>query len=411
LVAEQPELLNRRILFATAGLVAAASVGLMNNFSTLMLGASLIGAPVLWPVVFIVAPIVATVALRLYSRAAWAWLLVAGALLAIPAAVASQANRPPTFGDQVVALTGLMSPTLLLLGVLAAAAWVGRAGYRGLGAVLASLTIAIPTLGQFLLPQASRGIFTAIALCGAVGAVSMLRFLRGQEESRPTWRVVIVGSVASVLPVLTGLFGDWFVIPGLVLMLAVAVVGGVRPTIGAVIIALVGASTLTTVVYLAFLVNAGAIVMVALIAGFLVGLVGAASRYRVEISVAGLVLLAILTFAGMTQQGLPYVGYGAPMAFLLVAAIVAKTGAVADLLRATATGPIFIGVIAPLLNNAFFALQIQLDKGSLTSLVETLRGWTITYTAMLIVAAALLLLLKRLTAQPKSRVDVSEGTV
>jgi hypothetical protein len=408
LVAEQPGLVDRRILFATVGLVAAASAGLMNNFSTLMLGANLLGHFDLWPVLFTIAPIAAMVALRLYSRTAWAWLLVAGALLAVPAAIVPRATRPPTLGDQLVALTGLMSPTLLLLGVLAAAAWVGQAGYRGLGAVLAALTIAIPTLGQFLLPQASRGVFTAIALCGAVGVVSMLRFLRGQKEPRPAWRVVIVGCVASVLPALTGLLGAWFVIPGLVLAVAVAVAGGVRPTVGAVIVALVGVSTLTTVVYLTFLVNAGAILVVALLGGLLVGLVGAASRYRAGISVAGLVLLAVLTYASMTQPSLSYIGFGAPMAFLFVAVIVVKTGTVADLLRAGATGPIFISVIAPLLNNAFFVLQLQLDKGSRSSLVQPQHGWTVAYVTMLIVAAGLLLLLKRLTAQPQSQVDVPE---
>jgi hypothetical protein len=79
------------------------------------------------------------------------------------------------------------------------------------------------------------------------------------------------------------------------------------------------------------------------------------------------------------------VAFGAVTGFVLMAVIVAKTSAVADLLRTDGTGPVGIGILAPALNSTMI-IWSQRDQGALgrSSLSTSI------YAVMLIAAGLLL---------------------
>jgi hypothetical protein len=428
-----PVVANRRVLLVTAGFAAVSAAGLVNNYSSLTVGRSLFGSTAflgvfgwLSVVLMLLAPIAAMVALWLYPRGAWAWLLIAGAVLTIPitafplkpsAQISGTPRSAPALGDQLVATSALVAPTLTVLGLLAAGMWLGRIGLRGTGALLAGLTVGLPTLGLLLL--FSKGdvfqlVIAPVAVIGAIGAVSMLRFLPGGAiaESRPDRRVVVAGIGITVLPAVSLLVGNatvtgegWFLIGLLILNVIIAALSGTRPALGAVIIALAGAGTIVPTLQASFLFGAkdSAWIVVSVTAGVAVGLVISVSRYRVAISVAGLLLVAVLTFAstfsdkygtGILFPGGTVAG-GVAVIFLLMAVMVAKTAAVSGLLHIGSTSPVSIGIMAPALNNTIFAVLIWSNRSNV-SVKGGSTATIIVYGVMLIVAAGLLPVLSRM---------------
>ncbi|MEV4318813.1 hypothetical protein [Actinocrispum sp. NPDC049592] len=349
--------MNERVVAGTAGFVAVAGLGLVNNYTARALGTSTLRDAWHWTAIVAAITILAVLALRVWWRTAWAWLVLAGAALGLPVVLA------PASTSELVALAALVSPTLLILGTLATAAWIGQAGHRGLGAALAATTVAMPTLGLLVLnPPVS--VLAAISLCGAIGAVSMVRF--AVHEERLTWTTTGIGALAALTPLAITEINPWII---LAILLVAALAGGIRPALGAVVIVLVGIATVEAIsmtVYSARLNDTTALFLA--FAGVAAGLAATVTRYRVWIAAGALIVTAVL----IQNPTLPLV-------FVALMAIVAKTGAVADLMKTNAS--VYIGLLAPAVNAAAWATR----SGGFPR-----SGWETQYGIMLAAAAVLL---------------------
>ncbi len=349
--------MNKRVITGTAGFVAVAGLGLINNYTVRALAMNAIRDAWQWTAIAAAVTILAVLALRVWWRTAWAWLVLAGAALGMPVVLA------PGSTSELIALAALISPTLLILGTLATAAWIGQAGHKGLGAALAATTVAMPTLGLlFLNPPMS--VLAAISLCGAIGAVSMVRF--AVHEERLTWTTTGIGALAALTPLAITEINPWIVLP---ILLAAALAGGIRPALGAVVIVLVGIGTVESISMIVFAarLNDNTVLFLAF-AGVAVGLAATVTRYRVWIAAGALIVLAVM----IQNPALPLV-------FVTLMAIVAKTGAIADLMKTNAS--VYIGLLAPAINAAAWATQ---SAGFPKS------GWSTEYGIMLAAAAILL---------------------
>ncbi|HEX2132408.1 MAG TPA: hypothetical protein VHH15_12700 [Actinophytocola sp.] len=153
--------------------------------------------------------VVAALALVVWHRA-WAWLLLAGALCAVPVAVHA------AFGggqDPLVLTLSACVPPLALVGVLGAVTLVSQAGRPEAGAALAGTAMVMWLTG----PRVSTAIVVALdvptavltvalvvgAIIGSVAAVTT----RPPANTAPPWRVTAVAVVAVLAPPL--LSGRW----------------------------------------------------------------------------------------------------------------------------------------------------------------------------------------------------------
>ncbi|GAB3894943.1 hypothetical protein GCM10029964_074120 [Kibdelosporangium lantanae] len=401
---------NRRVVITCAAFAAVSSLWLVTNL-TGQLRASLAakGEP-LFVVLVLAAPLLAMAALRLYPRTAWAWLLFAGAVLTVPSMFFTSGGIKggASLGDQLLAVSILTSPTFTLIGLLATATWISRAGMRGVGAVLGGLTVGVPVVGQLLVfPLFAAGddtvwtVLAVVSVCGAVTLVSMLRAVSTYVASAPpAWRLVIAGAVVTLLPLVTSWADErqWVIISVAVVTLLVAFVGGWRAALGALVVTLAGTATLTPLLQVTFIgyYSLGWLA-VAVVAGLLLGSVIAAGRYRVPVAAVGLVVFGVLTLIDpLTLKDMPTAAM-IVLVVLLVAVIVAKTGAVTDLLRVDGSAAVAVGVVGASLTSALTLVEYSVMRGENYSVVNPGQPVTVVFGILLIVAAGLLVVLRQRT--------------
>jgi hypothetical protein len=403
--------LSRRVVITCAAFAVVGSLGLVTNLSGQLRGPLSARTGPLFIVLMLLVPLVGMAALWRFPRRAWAWLLLAGAVVAAPTAFLSGtfSTRQASVGDQLLAVSSLTSPTLTLLGLLATATWIARAGMRGLGAVVAGLSVGVPLIGQLVVfpmfaadDRTVWAVITVIALCGAVALMTMQRSVPGDvvATTRPELRLVIAGAVCTLLPLVYALADrdSWPIYTVAALTVVATAATGWRAGLGAAIVALASTATLTPMLQVTFLAGYGSLgwTTVAVIGGILLGTVIVAGRYRVPVAAVGLVVFGALTLINpMTLRYAPFAAMVVLM-FLLVAVIVAKTGAVVDLLRVDGSAAVAVSVVGASLTSALTNFEFTVGRGAYT-IMNPNQGLSIAFGLMLVAAAGLLVLLSRRT--------------
>jgi hypothetical protein len=140
----------------------------------------------------------------------WPWLLLAGAVCALPDAVLWVA--PSTFVPSLATVYGVLSmcaPTIAMIGTLGAATQLWHGDRRPAAAVLTGAAILVQVVGPtavgalFALGPRAYGwtslVLVAIALAGAAAAIARVTPV---DQPSPTWRVTLLGAVGTAAPLL-----------------------------------------------------------------------------------------------------------------------------------------------------------------------------------------------------------------
>jgi hypothetical protein len=400
---------NRRVVVTCAAFAVVSSLGLVTNLSGQLLGPITARTQPLSIALILLVPLVGMAVLWRYPRTAWAWLLLAGAVLAMPATVLPSGSvlGPVTLGGQLLVVSTLISPTLILLGLLTTATWIARAGMRGLGAVVAGLSVGIPTLGQLVAVPLFAGddrtawtVLTVVGVCGAVALTTMLRSVPGDvvATARPELRLVIVGAVCTLLPLVSLLTNrnSWPIYAVAALTVVATAAAGWRAGLGAAVVALAGTATFGPMLQVTYAAGSETFgwVAVAVFAGVVLGSVIAAGRHRVPVAAVGLVVFGVLTVVGpVNLRNAPFAAMVVVL-FLLAAVLVAKTGAVVDLLRVDGSAAVAVSVVGASLTSALthFEFTVARDAYSVISPDQTLA---VVFGVLLLFAAGILVLLRQ----------------
>src|SRR4051794_39711316 len=101
---------NRRVVVTCAAFAVVASLGLVTNLSGQLLGPITARTQPLSIALILLVPLVGMAVLWRYPRTAWAWLLLAGAVLAMPATVLPSGSvlGPVTLGGQLLVVSTLI---------------------------------------------------------------------------------------------------------------------------------------------------------------------------------------------------------------------------------------------------------------------------------------------------------------
>lgn len=400
--------MNRRAVVTCAAFAVVGSLGLVTNLQGQLLGTISARSQPLPIALILLVPLVGMAVLWRYPRTAWAWLLLAGAVLAVLPILMSNSSARATagVGDQLLVVCALTSPTLILLGLLTTATWIARAGMRGLGAVVAGLSVGIPTIGQLVAfplfaseDRTAWAVLTVVGACGAVALMTMLRSVPGDvvASARPELRLIVAGAVCTLLPLVNLLANrdNWTIYAVAALTVAATAAAGWRAGLGAAVVAFAGTGTLTPMLQVTFLFGYGTFgwSTVAVLAGVLLGSVIAAGQYRVPVAAVGLVLFGVLTVIGpVNLRNAPFAAM-IVLLFLLAAVIVAKTGAVVDLLRVDGSAAVAVSVVGASLTSALTSFEFTVARGAYST-VDPNRTLTVVLGLLLVVAAGLLVLLR-----------------
>lgn len=363
---------------APVGLLAATALGLLFARSATWFNLATVSPDVApertltTSYVALAATVVALLVWHRWPARSWPWLLLAGAVCALPDAVLWVA--PATFVPSLVAVYGVLSlcaPTIAMIGTLGAATQLWHAGRRPAAAVLTGTAILVQVVGPtavgalFAIGPRAYGwtslVLVAVALAGAVAAIARVAPV---EQPSPTLRVTLLGALGTATPLL--LFhwrpgadtAGYLRTVGLVLLvvgLAAGAAAGARALRAAAGVGLlVGA--LSTLVLQATQHDLGALTTVLAAAAVAAG--GWATRDHPRIAATGLPILA----AGLLATYVLYVVVGAlttadlfatvlapALAALGVVAGTAAIGTTADTLAPHAEPPpVLAGIAIPL---------------------------------------------------------------
>lgn len=272
--------------------------------------------------------VVALVAWRASPRHAGPWLLLFGALAALPWAVIGVSSAPVEVGVVVQFLT-LTAPALTTIGIFGVAGWWRPGGKLGVGAALVGLTATAPLLGGVVLISAGGYAFFAgssvirvialvccvLAIVGSAGVLFLARTTQVPSPPRPSWRPTIAAALAVCSPLLVYLWlpdttstqpwdnsyadsiGDLTLRIGLTLLAAGLVLGAVagpRLLLAALGTGLLlGPFGMLVEPSVEVLTEMAGLAVFAALGSAAVGFGAALSRWRLQIGVAGLGILGI----------------------------------------------------------------------------------------------------------------------
>ncbi|OLF18745.1 hypothetical protein [Actinophytocola xanthii] len=206
--------MNGRILVGLAaanlGLLFVADENLSQVAAVLRGGSTVVHAR--YAPVF--AAVVGLLAWQLAPRRSWSWLLLAGALCAVPRALRRLEGGSVPLRVGIEQWFDAAAPVLTLIGILGAATLGWRAGHRGAAAALVGMAAALPLLPAALLHSYSPWFSVdlqplLVAVCTGVGllasvAAAVAVFVRTPPECpSPAWRVTLAGCLAAAAPLVT----------------------------------------------------------------------------------------------------------------------------------------------------------------------------------------------------------------
>jgi hypothetical protein len=359
------------------------------------LGTTAVGQPPILTTGGAVVAVVAVLLLRRFGAPVWPWLVLAGALLGLTAAVpyvvsADQLSvvRAPAF-----VLAAGAAPVLVVVGLYGAASWLNHVASLRAAAPVIGAAVLAPLTGLFVLPVVA-GDFTsgspvfavmaalaALGVLAAAGCAALVLTVRLEPRTAAlSGRATIVGVLAGLLAAVPELVAGigWHPVQisatsdpndplkdvvdawalrhggaGLLVVVAAAVLAGV---LGARVLGTVFAAGLLTygvlqpVASLGQGLAAGAALGLFL-AGIVLGVALAMTRWRVWFAAGSAALLAVLTImpvlAGSVAAPEPV---SEPMgaATLVLAGLAVVTGVVAaaSALRERAVLPVAFGLLA-----------------------------------------------------------------
>lgn len=291
-------------------------------------------------------PALALIAWQLAPRRSWPWLLLAGAIGAAPNAVLRA--EPDLYGDwmrQPLVLLTTIGSAATLVGLLGAASWLWRSGRPGAGGALTGTALMIQLVGPIISltvgfhdPQVVRWldvVLPGVALLGSLAAVVLAGPVLDKEtepQQRPGWRVTIVGGLAAAAPLVyyvwtpditsdrtfedvTDSLADYYLYIGLTFF-AIGIVLGLltsRPILGTAAATglLLGALGMMVVPSVEVLVDYVALTVVCAVGSVIVGFVLALSRWRTQVSIAGLgiVTVGVVVLAVLFNSNKSYDSY------------------------------------------------------------------------------------------------------
>jgi len=311
---------------------------------------------------------------RRWPARSWPWLLLAGAVCAVPDAVLWVA--PGTFVPSIAEVYGVLSmcaPTITMIGVLGAATQLWHADRQSTATALTGAAILVQVVGPtavgalFTIGPAAYGwtslVLVAVALAGAVAAIVRVAPI---EQPRPTWRGTLLGALGTAAPLLLfhwrpgGDTAGYLRAIGLVLLavgLAVGAAAGRRALRTAAGVGLlVGA--LSMLVAQATQFDLGALTTVLAVAALAAGVWAAGHPAAPRIAATGLRALAVgllLTFVlyvvigGLVAAALFAIVLAPALAALGVVAGTAAIGTTSDTLAPHAEPPaVLAGIAIPL---------------------------------------------------------------